>query len=96
MESRDIFIEIYREKIESSFPSLESVGVVANVVVEVIGSLRGERSDLFIASSVTGNKENRDTFDLENISLLQLRTIAGLPSYLRQSLALCRDITSIY
>lgn len=77
MESRDVFVEIYREKIKSSFPSLESVGDVANVIVEVIGGLRGERSDLFIASSVTGNKENRDTFDLNDCQLVTVANNCG-------------------
>jgi len=68
MKSRDVFVEIYRKEINCSFPSLESLNVATNIIVKVVGGLGGERSDLFVTSSVSGDEEDGNTFDLENIS----------------------------
>ena len=75
VKSGDIFVEIGREEVEWFLAEFDSVRVILQSLVKVDRSLRGETSDLLIATSVPRNEENRDPFDLVN----SLASVAPLP-----------------
>jgi len=64
VEGGNILVKIDREKIEASGTSLDGRLVLLEDIVEVIGRLCRNRSDLLVAASIAGDEEDRNTLDL--------------------------------
>lgn len=52
MESGDVFVEVYRKEVERAFASGQRCLIMLNNVMEVVGSLSGNGSDLLIAACI--------------------------------------------
>lgn len=66
MESRDILIEVDSKKVKTSGAVLDSRLVVLENFVEVIGSFCCDGPNLLVAARIAGDKEDRNTFDLQD------------------------------
>ena len=61
MESCDVLVEIYSKEIKISNTGFLSGGIAFQVLIKVVCSFGGDRSNLFIASSVPWNEQNRNS-----------------------------------
>lgn len=58
MERRDVLVEIGRKEIQTSDAGRHGIFVVTQYIVEVVCSFGGDRSDLLVASGVSGDEEH--------------------------------------
>lgn len=64
MKRGHILVEINHEEVEAPGACLKAILIVANNIVIVSRSFRGEGTDLAIATSISGQKENGSAVQL--------------------------------
>ena len=69
MKGSKVFVEIDGEEIYACGSVLQGFRVLRYDIVVVLSGFGCQRPDLFIASSISRYEEDRDTFDLANVSV---------------------------
>lgn len=67
MECCNIFVEVDSEEIKVSSSGLDRSLIVLEDIMEIGSPLCGNRSNLLVTTCISGNKQNRNTFDLEEL-----------------------------
>ena len=58
MKCGDVLVKIHSKEIETADPRLLGSRITSKVLLKIVGSFRGDGSNLLIASSISGNEEN--------------------------------------
>lgn len=64
MKRSDVLVEVDGEEIKAPDAGLELASVVLKIIMEIVGRLRSNWSDLLVASGIARDEENRDTTQL--------------------------------
>lgn len=102
MKGGDIFIEIDCKEVKTSDPAIKCCTIMLKVVMEVIGRLGRDGTDLLVATGITRDKENGNTTQLhQEVSWKDTERAIKLPDHgkvpypPRQLLVLGRDTGNI-
>lgn len=70
MECGNVFIEVHGEKVESSLARGQSILIVLENVVKVVGGLCGNWANLLVTTCISRDEENGNALDLVVVSFV--------------------------